>query len=126
MTAPAAASTAPTREHHSYPSPASRTTPPSQAPRALAALSVAWLRAAASDWPSWATSMSRVWIIGTMIVGTQPSRNTNTTALTLLCAAKPKSDRMIAIVTRQPKMPRMSPRMATRSDRNAPAVMPMP
>ena len=89
-------------------------------------LRVEWLRAAASDCPSWATSIRRVCSIGTRMLGSRPRKKTEMSASTGCLAAKPKSASMTAIAPRMTMIPRSRPIRATRPDRNAPAVMPMP
>lgn len=99
---------------------------PSQAPSALAVLRVEWFSAAASDWPSSATSISRVWIIGTITLGRKPSRNTATIAVGSQATAVPNSASSTAIAASESAIPRSSPYAASLPAMMLPTVIPTP
>ena len=88
--------------------------------------SAEWLRAAAIDWLSRATSISRAWIVGDRAADEAPTRNTPAKSPTGFATVKPSSTSAAARMPKNTYMLRRTLQSASRPPARLPIVMPRP
>src|SRR5476651_161908 len=122
---PPSASNAPTQPVDAQPMPAEMVTPPSHAPKALAALNAEWFNAAASVWASPATSIRRVCRQGPSATRV-PTSSTLMGASHGLLAVNTKSESTAIAQTSRPPMVGNSARSASLEPTRLPTTIPAP